>query len=693
MQNRFVLVCLLGFFIVRVYQALPSFSMQNLKDIDHRNLREMELFSKKALRIVQAKLSQECSDAVFHLLLNDSNLLPAYIDAAGKIPSGILEGDSSWLGSYSTCKNISSAHYCLANVLQIKVLKDKKLPLRWGVCVPSACSEHDVAVAIEDIAAFHLKAKTLNSTRPDPIHVNCVKPLEYGSADILCLIICGTLGLLCLFGTLYDLLETPLPSKKSNEENVVQNDDAVVHEDTSFYSDRDALVNHGSMSPSAEIVPRKKPIIIRFFKCFSIIANTKKIMDTKTAPGAITSINGMRVLSISWVVLGHAYLIFVDLFVANNFRTTSKIIHRFSFQAIENATLSVDSFFFLSGLLVSYIGLRRMKKNNGRLPLLQFYLHRYLRLTPTYMFCILFFTSLFKHVGEGPLWDITQLTNKCNTKWWTNLLYINNFYPEEFLDECMRWSWYLANDFQFYCIAPLFLYAMYRFKLPGMALTVGSFLVASFIATGAIVGYYHFVANPMGTSPHSTNYVYIKPYCRISPYLVGIVLGYVFVADKTHSFLLKLRTIPRMIFLVIGWSIAFTCAFSSLYGLYKKYRADNPIPLTDTENVVYVTFSRFAWALSLAWVIYVCHAGFGGLVDNILSARFWIPLSRLTYSVYLVHPMVLGAFYGSLQSTVAYTDFLMVIFFLGCLMVSYGLSFILAIAIEFPTMQLEKLFD
>ncbi|KXJ26852.1 Nose resistant to fluoxetine protein 6 [Exaiptasia diaphana] len=209
-----------------------------------------------------------------------------------------------------------------------------------------------------------------------------------------------------------------------------------------------------------------------------------------------------------------------------------------------------------------------MKKNNGRLPLLQFYLHRYLRLTPTYMFCILFFTSLFKHVGEGPLWDITQLTNKCNTKWWTNLLYINNFYPEEFLDECMRWSWYLANDFQFYCIAPLFLYAMYRFKLPGMALTVGSFLVASFIATGAIVGYYHFVANPMGTSP-------------------------------------------------------------------------------------------FAWALSLAWVIYVCHAGFGGLVDNILSARFWIPLSRLTYSVYLVHPMVLGAFYGSLQSTVAYTDFLM----------------------------------
>ncbi|KXJ07588.1 hypothetical protein AC249_AIPGENE12722 [Exaiptasia diaphana] len=141
MEKVFVLVCLLGFFIVRGCQALPSFSMQNLKDADNQISREMELFIKK----IQAKLSQECSDAVLHLLLNDSNLLPA-------------------------------------------------------------------------------------------------------------------------FGTLYDLLETPLPSTKPNEENVVQND-TVVHEDTSFYSDRDALVNDG-MSPSAEIVPRKKrPLLVLLRFC------------------------------------------------------------------------------------------------------------------------------------------------------------------------------------------------------------------------------------------------------------------------------------------------------------------------------------------------------------------------------------------------------------------------------------------
>ena len=45
---------------------------------------------------------------------------------------------------------------------------------------------------------------------------------------------------------------------------------------------------------------------------------------------------------------------------------------------------------------------------------------------------------------------------------WTNFLFINNFYPKEFSDGCMGWTWYLANDFQLYCIAPVFVYLYYK---------------------------------------------------------------------------------------------------------------------------------------------------------------------------------------------------------------------------------------
>ena len=45
-----------------------------------------------------------------------------------------------------------------------------------------------------------------------------------------------------------------------------------------------------------------------------------------------------------------------------------------------------------------------------------------------------------------------------------------------------------------------------------------------------------------------------------------------------------------------------------------------------------------------------------GLVNKFLSASYWIPLSRLTYSAYLLHPLVLTSYFGSFQHTVEYSD-------------------------------------
>ena len=74
--------------------------------------------------------------------------------------------------------------------------------------------------------------------------------------------------------------------------------------------------------------------------------------------------------------------------------------------------------------------------------------------------------------------------NYCRKNWWTNLLYVNNFvkttkpvsyqptacdviYIQETVSvyavcsQCVGWSWYLANDMQFYIVAPLVLIPLY----------------------------------------------------------------------------------------------------------------------------------------------------------------------------------------------------------------------------------------
>ena len=46
--------------------------------------------------------------------------------------------------------------------------------------------------------------------------------------------------------------------------------------------------------------------MVNFLLCFSVIKNTKAVLNTDVPKGSITAINGMRTLSITWVVLGHA---------------------------------------------------------------------------------------------------------------------------------------------------------------------------------------------------------------------------------------------------------------------------------------------------------------------------------------------------------------------------------------------------
>jgi len=82
---------------------------------------------------------------------------------------------------------------------------------------------------------------------------------------------------------------------------------------------------------------------------------------------------------------------------------------------------------------------------------------------------------------------------------------------------------------------------------------------------------------------------------------------------------------------------------------------------------------------------------FQGLVNKILSAHFWIPLSRLTYCAYLVHPIALITLLGSFETVRAYSDVHVAFCFVGVVVISYAAAFIVSVCVEFPMMQLEKL--
>jgi hypothetical protein len=56
------------------------------------------------------------------------------------------------------------------------------------------------------------------------------------------------------------------------------------------------------------------------------------------------------------------------------------------------------------------------------------------------------YSTWFIRIGSGPLWNyrISLEQERCQSSWWKNLLYINNYYGNDQL--CMFQSWYLAGE-------------------------------------------------------------------------------------------------------------------------------------------------------------------------------------------------------------------------------------------------------
>ena len=66
-------------------------------------------------------------------------------------------------------------------------------------------------------------------------------------------------------------------------------------------------------------------------------------------------------------------------FPTSNVATLFGLFQRFEFQAVNNAFVSVDTFFLMSGCLISYLMLKELEKTKGRVNFLVMYIHRYLR--------------------------------------------------------------------------------------------------------------------------------------------------------------------------------------------------------------------------------------------------------------------------------------------------------------------------
>ena len=150
----------------------------------------------------------------------------------------------------------------------------------------------------------------------------------------------------------------------------------------------------------------------------------------------------------------------------------------------------MDTFFWIGGLLIAYLFLKEIDAK-GNVNWVLVYAHRLWRIVPLYMFVLFWMWAFLPLLGDGPRWyEADSAFNDCREWWPANLFFFNNFVPDWKASDCMSWSWYLANDMQFFIITPPILYLYHRFSRV-IGWVANCLLICISIGMSAYIADYH----------------------------------------------------------------------------------------------------------------------------------------------------------------------------------------------------------
>jgi peptidoglycan/LPS O-acetylase OafA/YrhL len=128
------------------------------------------------------------------------------------------------------------------------------------------------------------------------------------------------------------------------------------------------------------------------------------------------------------------------------------------------------------------------------------------------------------------------------------------------------------------------------------------------------------------------------------------------------------------IFLIIGYLIAI---YDTLYWLKGE-------PYNLLVSAFFFPSIRIIWAINTSTLIWMCITGNGGFINKFFSWKAFVPLSRLTYSVYLTHAWIVWIYWGSKRDLQDMNSFTIILLFCGVIFMSVITGAVFSLLFESP---------
>merc|ERR1712072_529922 len=439
--------------------------------------------------------------------------------------------------------------------------------------------------------------------------------------------------------------------------------------------------------------PRRQPLIFEAFSLFGNSGTLRKLIEIPPYKPT-DSLNGLRVLSMAWIILGHTFLEPMGISGYMNEEDikmtplNSDVAENNPWLAfIMSAQAGVDSFFFLSGFLLSYLTLKEMRA--GKMKVIAAVILRYVRLTPSLGLAMLVYYKIWQYFGFGPFAPTFQnsVTRRCDGSWWSELTYTMNFVPFNSDDVCMGWTWYLGDDMIFFIVSILILPLYYKRRWLGwvsvLTLSGLSFGMTAWLVIKYKLGVYIFDKEYTRYS----YYAYSKPYTRIPAYFDGLVAAWLLDEMELRGITRESRPFTRSAKMAATVAAALSVAVLIFLTFVSATDFGNSKESWSLlTSVLYIDFSRPAWAVCLAVLTLLCYYDYLPLLNGFMAHSYWTPLARLTYGAYLVHPLMIKLAAGRSFQFYTFNAWDIAYRFMGNAILAYSGSVLLWCLVERPCM-------
>ncbi|CAI2360836.1 unnamed protein product [Moneuplotes crassus] len=596
----------------------------------------------------------ECFSAIF---ATPSAVLPMIV-ATGK--------NINDLGDFDACSLHSDTDYGLFYL--------KGAPIYLGLCVPSICKNEDLQIVADALTKLIEKI-------PSPVPIQAEGVIHFPNKEV------PTVSAGHVFGFIgFGLLGVCLIL-------------GLFVEYTSLFSTQLTFGDDMNESQQDKALIKSKTLLGKTLLAFSPARNLRKMFYTpQRDDDYLTVLNGVRVISMYMVILGHTGSIMVSAGVSNP-QSNLDLLSSWWAILIGAGFYSVDTFFFISAFLATYLMIDKFHgKKIFNIPMV--YFHRLLRVIPTILMLTAFLLTFFEFMGSGPLWKpfVDQESANCRKSWWVNIVFMTSWYNSP---RCFGQLWYLSNEMTYFLLVPFIVLAYLNSKLIGY-IVIGFFNLISVILPfvfSHIRGHGITILNTPAVAYVSEIYLY--PYTRSGSYAVGVLFGVLYFewnksrTDPRYKLTMGARFYDKIRESTI---VCYTCLIIpslimlsfiilprvELRDLYNRHISQIP---SDFFNA----FHRSGFVTALAFFLAPMLVGRMSFIKDVFGGKLWAPWAKVTFMSFLIHLNILGWYFYQSKGALFLDGPANIFYSLGFFLITVIISVPFSISLESPILQLERL--